>query len=1575
MTDRRVSAATSDAGRRISTATSQSPASPSTPPRMSIVADKGAPVAAPAVPRKTSRPGSGRIRLQPILDERKREWVDASARAIVHRLKETSSCRLRIFVSSAAGTEAEREYLSRRVFPELQQACERSGLTVTFLELRNGHENDYPVFGTHGLAARLSEVAAADAFVGIYAQRYGWQAGEGPHSGCFADNFEYAARRHPWLRSDESLAQKSAMELELIAREEVGRRTGFVAPAAFYFRDAAYDDVQLARARDLGREAESAFCAESAASKDRLDAMKARIRAGCAAGETKGPGQQAPLPNVASSATNGDQSTHTETRVSPGWIEGGYADPAEGAQKISETLRELLGAVAHLHGGGSFTGAGAPPVVDYEQRAHDSFVQLRAETFVGRALVLETLSAAADKAAQNGKLLVLTAPSGGGGSSLLAKWVLRQAETHRKRQLANAKYRYCVFYHFVGCSDPSLRPEGLLRRLALALAAAVGPGDQQDGSSAQPLSTAEYVAQFALTLSADTRQLSERVSDLLAEAKENQISVSIAIDGLGYLDAANNARELNWLPHQWCGANAIVSVSCESQSVLQALTLDRPHEVYEPTPMTRAEAIATCVAAVRHAVVEKHVGAPKQGAQANQNGGGEKQQSPVTAALEILRDKLEAVAPHGDGEGHRRGLPLTALCWHSVGLELVLSSTFGAITDSYVRGGTEQGASGEIMSIDDMVRRIFLSEDAPALFDRVFTRCEKELTAALTACGEYQPPRRPSASQTPSGPMSPSVQADESNPLAGKKLSLDVSLKRVVDRNVIAEVMICITLSRFGLTLNDLVGILEVDQSVLVHVLHSLRGFLVENTAGLFTFFHRELRFAAEQRYCHNKPVLERCAGKMAEYFEGLYKASGSTGVNSSRAEEELVWVLFRVRNYESLAKCLWDVGRLARLMSSDENLLVLCWRSTKRTAKEIAAEYMRLLQATVGKADGAPYAVVGRFLRSLGALEEAHQFETSALEVDKARLGDSNAIVAARMFSLARLSHDLGRKDALPLFEKSLAINEKVLGAEPISIAASLRQIAALYVSEDKHEQALRLYRRALDLSEKQLGKSHPSVAQSVHEIGRIFVAQHKYEEAQPLFDRALEIREQHFGYTNPALAQLLQELGAVHQAQNKYVQATLLYERALRIAEEVYGESHPAVAISLHGLAGVYQSQGKYDDALPLYERALAINEKEVGMDHPLYAGALVGIAAVYQVRDKHREAVPLLERAKVIQERLMPDTIELASTMGHLADAYQAIGRSEDALTHYQKALDIRDADFAHVKASIAATSKSKDKESALKPDPISTAIAHAMGMIYQQLENYGKARDMYERALKTSEEIFGSQSASVASVLQSMGSLFEAEGMLRDAVPVHQKSLKIREGVFGREHVSVGNSFHTIGMLYSRLGDNAKAMENFQQALAIKEKALGRDHPEISATLRAIATIRHREGNSEEALSLCTRSLDIAEKALGPAHPSLLSTYEALAALQQETGNFLAAAQLYERSLQIKEKALRKNDPALVDTLDIVGAMYQTAGKYKEALAAYERSVAIKVATDGETEEVVAMRQGIEWLQHQVKQQES
>lgn len=91
-------------------------------------------------------------------------------------------------------------------------------------------------------------------------------------------------------------------------------------------------------------------------------------------------------------------------------------------------------------------------------------------------------------------------------------------------------------------------------------------------------------------------------------------------------------------------------------------------------------------------------------------------------------------------------------------------------------------------------------------------------------------------------------------------------------------------------------------------------------------------------------------------------------------------------------------------------------------------------------------------------------------------------------------------------------------------------------------------LYRHARARAEKSLGPDAPTLALTLHNLAALYVTRLAFGRAEALFRRALRIREKALGPEHMEMAQTLERLAGVLRASNRHGEAAPLAARAIR-------------------------------------------------------------------------------------------------------------------------------------------------------------------------------------------------------------------------------------------------------------------------------------------------------------------------------------------------------------------------------------------------------------------------------------------
>ncbi len=145
--------------------------------------------------------------------------------------------------------------------------------------------------------------------------------------------------------------------------------------------------------------------------------------------------------------------------------------------------------------------------------------------------------------------------------------------------------------------------------------------------------------------------------------------------------------------------------------------------------------------------------------------------------------------------------------------------------------------------------------------------------------------------------------------------------------------------------------------------------------------------------------------------------------------------------------------------------------------------------------------------------------------------------------------AHEKGNyAEAEKQFLAALREAEK-FGPEDPRLAASLNDLALLYYTQGKNAEAEPLYQRALAIWEKVLGPEHPDVAYSLNNLAILYQVQGRYEEAETHFVWALAIREDALGLDHPSVAASLEDYAALLRQIGRSAEATEMDTRAKAI------------------------------------------------------------------------------------------------------------------------------------------------------------------------------------------------------------------------------------------------------------------------------------------------------------------------------------------------------------------------------------------------------------------------------------------
>ena len=186
----------------------------------------------------------------------------------------------------------------------------------------------------------------------------------------------------------------------------------------------------------------------------------------------------------------------------------------------------------------------------------------------------------------------------------------------------------------------------------------------------------------------------------------------------------------------------------------------------------------------------------------------------------------------------------------------------------------------------------------------------------------------------------------------------------------------------------------------------------------------------------------------------------------------------------------------------------------------------------------------------------------------------------------------------------------------------------------QKKYDEALPLAQKAIAIREKELGKNHLSVGGAWRNLAYIHFQTGNQKDAERAFKNAFEIYEKNQPLApadEKVFVELLEAVAAFEALDVDIVGAEKKFQRALEIRERLSGESDNT-ALTLLRLAQIYQIRADYEKSLPLLLRALDIKAKKgAALDdqgREIYSTASCSLSKLNRTEEKNK-----------LQERFYP------------------------------------------------------------------------------------------------------------------------------------------------------------------------------------------------------------------------------------------------------------------------------------------------------------------------------------------------
>ena len=295
--------------------------------------------------------------------------------------------------------------------------------------------------------------------------------------------------------------------------------------------------------------------------------------------------------------------------------------------------------------------------------------------------------------------------------------------------------------------------------------------------------------------------------------------------------------------------------------------------------------------------------------------------------------------------------------------------------------------------------------------------------------------------------------------------------------------------------------------------------------------------------------------------------------------------------------------------------------------------------------------------------------------------------------------------------------------------------------------------------------------------------------------------------------------------------------------------------------------------------------------------------------------------------------------ATGLNNIGVVLRKMGRFNEAIPYYQKALSIR--------------------ESVLGENhPLVSSTVNNIALLKKELGEYTQAEPLYRRAIAIMESNYGADDERLATSLNNLAGLYVEMGRYKEAKSLYRRALTIREKKLGKDHVDTALSQSNLAGLFQQLGDYSSAEKLYKNALITDKKKLGAEHPVVAFDIQNLANLYQAQGRLDEADSLYEQALSIAKKRLGEKHPKVVSLKSNQASLYLEQERFKAASELMLEVLETRRALYGDNHMKVASVYNNLGSLYEKQGLYDKAAKYYLSALEINIKKLGQRNAKVA-----------------
>lgn len=388
------------------------------------------------------------------------------------------------------------------------------------------------------------------------------------------------------------------------------------------------------------------------------------------------------------------------------------------------------------------------------------------------------------------------------------------------------------------------------------------------------------------------------------------------------------------------------------------------------------------------------------------------------------------------------------------------------------------------------------------------------------------------------------------------------------------------------------------------------------------------------------------------------------------------------------------------------------------------------------------------------------------------------------------------------------------------------------------------------------------------------------------------------------------------------------------------------PAVQAQLQDAVGrMYFDLGLYDRAEPHLRAAVELRKEGTADQNMALAGSLSALAGLCQAQDRFDEALTLYQRSlDLMASAAGADSREFASINVDYANALSNRGRFDEAEPRFDEALGVLRAQGGAFQADVA-------------------SALNSLGEMLRRKGDIARAEAAHREALDIRKSLHHDDNSDVAISLNNLANLLTEAGRFGEAEPLQREALDVQRRLLGVEHPYSIACLQNLANTWRAIGNYGEAEAGFKEAITLYRKLnAGVSDISLAGSLVGLGLVYQSTGRIDEGEPLLREAVSIFA-AENPSSASYAVALGNLAVMMHLKGDREAAEPIYKQCIEIRRGLPNYEHVDTALLLNNYAALMRDRGDFEHSEPVYRQAIEIFSKTAPEHPAIATSQAGL------------